>query len=337
MIPIKHSHSFPGLQPLLQAGTAFLYHTATFPSMVKDSPARVLLSTAADRSRVISDLVQEFDLPSLRDAVVAIKGNFNSADPFPATTHPETLASLIREIQIHSPREIVLAERSGMGATRQVLQDLGILPLADAMNAHVKILDTMDASGWEQIQDPRLHWTRGFAIARLFREADVVIQTCCLKTHRFGGHFTMSLKNSVGLVARRVPGDPHDYMGELHSSPHQRRMIAEINAFYPVHMVLMDATLGFATGGPEQGVLIQPGLFLASSDRVALDAVGVALLRLHGSTPQVMQGPIFGLEQIGRAAVMGVGVKGPDQIEIVSLDEGSQDTAKRLEVLLKKE
>jgi len=38
---------------------------------------------------------------------------------------------------------------------------------------------------------------------KTFLEAEKVVQTCCLKTHRFGGHFTLSLKNSVGLVAKK--------------------------------------------------------------------------------------------------------------------------------------
>jgi len=69
---------------------------------------------------------------------------------------------------------------------------------------------------------------------------DAVINTCCLKTHRFGGHFTLSVKNSIGMVAKYVPGDTFNYMGDLHSSPHQRRMIAEVNAAYQASLVLMD-------------------------------------------------------------------------------------------------
>ncbi len=56
------------------------------------------------------------------------------------------------------------------------------------------------------------HWLRGFYLSKVVLEADVVIQTCCLKTHGFGGHFTMSLKNSVGLVAKKMPGGVYDYM-----------------------------------------------------------------------------------------------------------------------------
>ena len=78
--------------------------------------------------------------------------------------------------------------------------------------------------------------------------ADGVVQTCCLKTHRYGGHFTMSLKNTVGLVAKRVPGESYDYMTELHGSPHQRLMIAEANAAYTPDLIVLDIKLGEMEG-----------------------------------------------------------------------------------------
>jgi uncharacterized protein (DUF362 family) len=83
----------------------------------------------------------------------------------------------------------------------------------------------------------------------------------------------MSLKNSVGLIAKRVPGVNYDFMGELHSSPHQRLMISEINKFYRTDLVVMDATDGFTTGGPDKGKIIHPEVFIAGTDRVAIDAV----------------------------------------------------------------
>jgi uncharacterized protein (DUF362 family) len=134
----------------------------------------------------------------------------------------------------------------------------------------------------------------------------------------------MSLKNSVGLVASRPRGTSYDYMRELHISPYQRLMIAEINKFYNTNLILMDATQGFSHGGPDQGTLIKPGLLLASSDRVAIDAVGLALLRLSGTTPEVMKGRIFGQEQIAHAASLGVGVDSTEKIELVSLGDSRQ-------------
>ncbi len=147
----------------------------------------------------------------------------------------------------------------------------------------------------------------------------------------------MSLKNSVGIVAARPPGTNYDYMRELHTSQYQRLMIAEINKFYKTDMVLMDASLGFSSGGPERGTLIKPGLLLASTDRVALDAVGVALLRSYGTTPEVSKGRIFDQDQIARAASLVIGVSSAEKIDIEPLDQKSQKAAEVIGSILDKQ
>jgi len=258
---------------------------------------------------------------------VALKANYNSTDPFPASTHPDTLAALVRAIQAAGASTVTLAERSGMGDTRRVLEERGVLRLASDLGFHAVVLDESGRDGWTKVEEPGLHWEQGFWISREFMTAGCVVQTCCCKTHRFGGHFTLSLKNSVGLVARKVPGDAHDYMQELHTSPHQRKMIAEINRFYPVTLVVMDATTGFASGGPDRGRLVTPGVILAGTDRVAIDCAGIALLRSFGSTPEVMQGRIRDLEQIARAAELGVGTADPARIRLEPLDRTSEGIA----------
>ena len=133
----------------------------------------------------------------------------------------------------------------------------------------------------------------------------------------------MSLKNSVGLVAKKVPGDEYDYMHELHGSPSQRLMIAEINAAYPVDFVVMDAAKAFVDGGPDKGTEVEPGLMLAAKDRVALDAVGAAILREFGAS-SLKDGPVFELDQIRRAAELGVGNGSASVVELVPLDEESR-------------
>lgn len=293
--------------------------------------SQVLLADASDRVKGMQKLLDEFDLHT--DGTVALKANYNSDDPFPATTHPETLRVLAEHLEKNS-HNLIMAERSGMGITSSVLKNRGILDLSQRLGFVLLDLDSLGPDGWYDVQEKGLHWWRGFKIARIFKEADEVVQTCCLKTHRFGGHFTMSLKNSVGLVAARPNGTSYDYMRELHSSPFQRLMIAEINRFYKTNLVLMDATQGFSQGGPERGVLIKPGLLLASTDRVAMDAVGVAILRLYGTTPEVMKGHIFEQEQIAHASILGVGVDSAEKIELVPLDEHSQNAVNAIRKVL---
>lgn len=286
--------------------------------------ADIFIANASDRASSVQRILGEIDTSIFSGAEIALKANYNSADPPPASTHIETLDSLCTAILAEKPKKLTLAERSGMGNTRTVLEERGVIELARERGFSAVALDELDRTGWKEIQSPGLHWVRGFFIARIFAQADRVIQTCCLKTHRFGGHFTLSLKNSVGLIAKRVPGVNYDFMGELHSSPHQRRMIAEINKFYRTDLIIMDAVNGFSTGGPDKGKIIHPGVMIAGSDRVAIDAVGVALLRSYGTMHDVTEGRIFEQEQIARAAELGIGVASAAEIHLVPLDTGAE-------------
>lgn len=305
------------------------------PITTKAGTAKVFVIRTSDRSFGVKSLLSRFNLNEFHGKTVALKANFNSADPFPATTHIDTLEKLVIGLKEAGVSDLTLAERSGMGNTRRVLERVGVFSLSEKLDFKVIVLDEMDREGWMKIGADGTHWLNGFYIPRLFLNADKVVQTCCLKTHRFGGHFTMSLKNSIGLVAKRIPGELYDYMWELHASPYQRLMIAEVNRFYRTDLIVMDAIKAFVKGGPERGELVEPNLMLASEDRVAIDAVGVAILRLYGSTKEVMNGRIFELEQISRAAELGIGVGSASQIRLVPLNDESLDDAKEVESILK--
>jgi uncharacterized protein (DUF362 family) len=125
-------------------------------------------------------------------------------------------------------------------------------------------------------------------------------------------------------------------MWELHGSPYQRQMIAEINKFYKVDYVVMDALKAFISGGPEKGTVVEPGLLLASRDRIAIDAVGVAVLRRFGAS-SIMKKPIFDLDQIRRAAELGLGARSASAIKLIALDDKSQETANKIERMLMKQ
>ncbi len=276
--------------------------------------------------------MKNFDLGSLSGKKVALKANFNSADPFPASTHADTLSAIVSELK-DSKAKVVMAERSGMGNTGKVLEDTGVIELAGKHGFDVVILDDLKREEW--LTEQGSHWSRGYLFPKVFRDSDAIVETCCLKTHRFGGHFTMSLKNSVGMVAKYDPGDGYNYMSELHSSRYQRQMIAEINASYKPLFVIMDGIEGFSKGGPDTGTLIEPGILVASDDRVAVDAVGVAVLRIYGTTAEVTRRGIFEQEQIARAAELGLGVRGPDDIEIIPVNEEAREICREIEGKLK--
>lgn len=297
----------------------------TLARMASPAASEVYIIDASDRYHAVETLWHEIGPPSLKEKTVAVKANFNSDDPFPATTHPDMLEAVLGEARNAGARAVRLVERSGMGKTHAVLKNRGAVEIAARAGTEVVTLDGLSLDGWEAIPPDGLHWERGFLIARLFREADEVVQTCCLKTHRFGGHVSLSLKNPVGAVAKRDPVTGYNYMAELHASPHQRRMIAEINRSFPCNVAILDATAGFSSGGPERGDIIAPNVILASTDRIALDAAGIALLRRYGSTLEVMQGRIFAMDPIARAAELGIGVRSAEDLRLVALDSESKD------------
>ena len=179
------------------------------------------------------------------------------------------------------------------------------------------------------VQPKGSYWTRGFAFPRFCLEAGAIVQTCCLKTHRYGGHFTMSLKNSEGMVASHQDGG-HDFMNELHQSRSQRKMIAEINVAYTPALVVMDGVDAFVSGGPARGKRVSPEVVVAGTDRVAIDAIGAAILRHFGTTPEVSKGPVFQQEQIARAAELRLGVGQPGEIEWLTPDEESEAYAAQI-------
>lgn len=305
--------------------------------MTNNVDGKVFVVKVDDRKYGLRTVLDQFHIDEYSGKKVALKANYNSADPFPASTHSDTLEALVSQLREAGAKELTFAERSGMGNTRDVLMQTGVLELSRRLGFKVVVLDELGREGWVKIEKKGTHWLRGFFIPKIFLEADKVVQTCCLKTHRFGGHFTISLKNSVGLVAKKVPGGLYDYMWELHESPYQRLMIAEINRYYNVDLVVMDALRAFVNKGPEEGDIVEPNLILASRDRIAMDAVGVAILRSYGSTENVMRGRIFELDQIRRAADLGVGVKSASEMELVSLNKESQSITKKLQDILKRE
>jgi len=285
--------------------------------------AEVAFVKTQDRAAGVRTAIELLEAVPVQGKGVFLKPNFNSADPTPGSTHLDVLRALVQILQAAGAGRITVGDRSGMGDTRAAMSSIGVFHMAEELGFETIVFDDLAASDWEKVEFEGSHWRQGFYIARPVLDADVVVQTCCLKTHRFGGHFTLSLKNSVGLVAKRVKGDGHDYMRELHTSRHQRLMIAEVNKAYRPDLIVLDGVEAFVKGGPAKGKQVKANVVLAGTDRVAADAVGVAILRHYGTTPAVSRGAIFGQEQIARAVELGLGVSAPNDIELVTGDPES--------------
>lgn len=294
--------------------------------------SKVVLFSTEDRQSGVVTSMRALNLNPVKNKDVLIKPNFNTADPVPGSTHNDTLVALVEEVWQMGAKSVSLGERS-YPPTRGVMEQKGIIPLMEKLNVNIIDFDDLAQKDWIKVDAKDSHWQDGFRVARPILESECLISTGCLKTHQYGGVFTMSLKLHVGVVPTTRHG--YTYMGELHSSPHQRKLIAEINAPFAPALIVLDGIEAFVDGGPATGKRAKGKVFLASTDRVAIDAVGVAILKSLGSNAQVMQPKIFEQEQIARAAELGLGVSAASEIEIVAADDQSRNVKNRVEDILK--
>jgi uncharacterized protein (DUF362 family) len=293
--------------------------------------SQVALVNTGDRKFGVETSIRALEFNPAKSKNVLIKPNFNTADLCPGSTHNDTLVALVEEIWKMGARSVSLGERS-YPENRAVMEQKGIIPLMEKLDVRIIDFDELDEKDWVKVDAHNSHWQDGFRVARPILESECLISTCCLKTHQFGGVITLSLKNSVGVVPTSRHG--YNYMSELHSSPHQRKLIAEINAPFTPALVVLDGIDAFVDGGPATGKRAKGNVFLASTDRVAIDAVGVAILKSLGSNDQIMKTKIFDQEQIARAAELGLGASSPSEIEVFPADEQSQEYCDRiLEIL----
>jgi uncharacterized protein (DUF362 family) len=256
-----------------------------------------------------------------------IKPNFNTADAAPAGTANETLMQLVAELQERDTKAITLGESSGPPNTGEVMAEKGIPDIANDMGFSVVNYDEIPDAEWVHFQPAGTHWPEGFHLPRHVVDAEYNVSTCCLKTHGFGGVFTMSMKLAVGLT-------PKPIRRGMHRSPDMCRMIAELNQGYKPELIVMDGVDTFVDGGPTRGTAKPGNVVVAGTDRVAVDAVGVAILKELGANDAIMGTPIFQQEQMARAVEVGLGVSGPDQIQLLSDDEEGKAFVTKLQGIL---
>jgi len=292
-----------------------------------EGKSRVAFLKTQDRKSGVGQSIRALGINPVKNKDVLIKPNFNTADPVPGSTHNDTLAALIGEIWKMGAKSVSLGERS-YPLTKDVMNQMGVFPLLNELDVKVIDFDELGDSDWVEFKNNESHWQGGFRVARPIIEAECLVSTCCLKTHQYGGGFTMSLKLNVGVVPTSRHG--YRYMTELHGSPHQQEMIAEINAPFQPDLIVLDGIDAFVDGGPMTGKRAKGGVFLASTDRVAIDAVGVAVLKSLGSNAQIMGPAIFEQPQLARAAELGLGASSPQEIDVFAADDQSWEYRDRI-------
>ena len=244
------------------------------------------------------------------EGTVLIKPNCNTDDPFPASSHPEMIRQVAERLIDHGvqPSNIVIGEMSGKGRglpTRCTMENMGLAKIAKDLALR---LNPFEEEEWITVKPPKAHhWPEGIRIPRQLYEASRVINVPAMKTH-MSADFTLGLKAAVGLI---------DAQGRdwLHNGEAFSQKIAELNLVYSADLTVLDGIKCFTTRGPSEGKLAEPGIVIVGGDRVAVDAVGVALLKQLGAV-NIAERKVAEHVQLTWAAELGLGNLNPDKIEV---------------------
>lgn len=227
---------------------------------------------------------------------VLLKPNFNTADPFPASTDPEFLKAVVELAHEAGAGEVVIGESCTFSSnTRQVIEKLGVLDFEKTLAPAPKILP-FDEGKYVKKKIPGGKYLKSASLPEILDRGYKLILLPCLKTH-FLGQFTGSLKLAVGFVK------PIERL-RMHAR-HLNEKIAELNLLIRPDLIIMDARKCFITRGPSDGQVAEPGLILASESRVDIDIEGIKIIQgfdgnsLQGIRPE-------DLRQIKRARELGI-------------------------------
>ena len=237
---------------------------------------------------------------------VIVKPNFNSDDPFPASSDPEFVKATVSLLHEVGASQVVIIESSGMPwlPTRNVLEKTGMIEAAKECGVELRVLDNKE---WVDIEIDGKRWKKVSIARDALEENAKLVWLPCMKTHRYA-HFSLSLKLAVGLLGFRQRNDLH--------SAYIEEKIAELNLALHPDLIIMDGRKCFVTGGPAVGRVEEPNVILASGDRVAIDVEALKVLQSYKGDIEFDMNP-WKFPQIKHAVELGLGVKSKDEILVV--------------------
>lgn len=252
---------------------------------------------------------------------------------------------------VYAPKTINVMKYVGhLEAVENAKKDAKAPVIAVGLEDAAKELDYLGKSSkelWRRIKPANAaHWPNGYELAELLFAVDHVINLPVIKTH-FQAWFTMSMKAFVGMSHHRTRLEFHRSLagewslGRQKARRRRRRgikpdvvaedaavapfvnRIAELNLGIRPAMNILDGSTSFVFGGPSQGDTATPKVIVASSDRIAADATGVAVLKSIGTEPRLQNRPIWSNPFLRHGIKIGLGIGSPEQV--VLKDSGIPD------------
>jgi uncharacterized protein (DUF362 family) len=244
-----------------------------------------------------------------------LKPNVVGGNGPPITTDPRVVQALGFLVQAEKPASLVVGEMSAIMAlpTRRHLERTGMVRVARAIGADVI---AFDEEGWVEVRPSHVEYTTTVYVAKAAHEAQRLISVPVIKTHRHAS-FSCALKNTVGCVHGK--NKPWMYGSGWEAA------VAELNTAVRPHLYVVDGLQSLVQGGPWAGEAAPTQVILASGDPIATDVVALGLIKAFGRWDRVTTKGVWEQVQIRRAIALGLGARGPEEVELVAEDLTGQN------------
>jgi uncharacterized protein (DUF362 family) len=253
---------------------------------------------------------------------VLVKPNVCCPNPHPATTSPEVLSAVLELVRERKPGRLVVGDQTFyVQSTAANVRRAG---LEEAVRAHGAEFVAFDGLPRRHVRPAAArHWPDGYRIPAMLADVHHVINLACVKTHVLA-RYTMAMKNFIGVIDADSRRHYHRVRAEQGYEAFAILMAEMSLALQPALHVL-DGTAAFVAGGPSDGRVVHPRLVIASRDLIATDVIGLAVLRHHGTSPDIQDQSPWAQPKIRHGVALGLGVTGPGQIDVRA--EGVQEIA----------
>lgn len=258
-----------------------------------------------------------------------------------------------------SPKTIDVMKRVGhVDAVENAIKDFKApvvaVGLEDARDELNRLGAPPDAPMWRKMKPEKAaHWPNGFLLAELLLRVDHIINVPVIKTH-FQAWFTMAMKAFVGMSHHdtrrefhatfadnnlfdqkrtRRRGMKKDFAAEAKEVTPLVNRIAELNLGVAPALNILDGTRSFVFGGPSQGDTAEPKVVVASRDRIAADATGVALLKSIGCEERLQSMSVWDTPFLKHGIKIGLGIDSVKKLNLKA-DGLDKDIGKIREMLV---
>ncbi len=220
---------------------------------------------------------------------VLIKLTLNSGNPYPATSDPWSLTSMIRLLREKGAGRIMVGDSSGIeqvhwtnekkkGASRECCRQAGLLDVIQQNNAEAVFFEE---SGYDafipEYPAGTHHWKEPVMITTAVKNADHLIYLTRVSSHVMGD-ITSGFKTGIGFLREDSRKAFHRGGDDFYAMYEEVSSIPSISS--KLRLTVSSGRKVLSTFGPDKGHVTEPenGLVIASTDLFAHEMLSYAWL-----------------------------------------------------------